>query len=421
MKNWSFARILLFLLTGAITLAVSLTWEVTYRLSQVMEASKYWVLSVEFLLGGLTILVLMLGVERRYPRLSMKLFQAAITIGICCYFLPGVTTFYSMRFMSPGVAALTIALVPLWLWIYKMGNWRKKLPALLICSVGVGLFFWGSTPTINTREIFILLVLFVASFFYATGLSFTRRIFWMHYGLELNLWAMLFASCLFGLMSVLFYEPRVVPESFDNHFMLYLAILSVLILGIGTFFYRYVAHHPRLTSMMTLTLGIPFLGVACTWISSASHTPHNLPCLLGVAIVLVTLGATGVGEPSAVWMTHFLTNTRRVGERVVCLLNGFVRVDKGPLVKIEIVDLSMGGLGFKCDDTIQVGDRALVSIPLGEGWTQLSVEAQIVHAVKSTVPGKPTQGRWQGGLQFSNIPEDRLQPLVEFLAGMGRH
>ena len=129
MKNISLARVLLYLLTGTITLAVSTTWEVTWRLSRIMEA-MYWVLALQYFIGAGTILILMLVLERRYPRISIKLLQASMTIGICCYFMPAVATFYSMKFMSPAIAALVVSIVPLWLWIYKIGNWRKKLPIL---------------------------------------------------------------------------------------------------------------------------------------------------------------------------------------------------------------------------------------------------------------------------------------------------
>jgi len=419
--KFSLARVLLFVLTGTITVLVSLTWEVIWRLASVMEYGKYWVLSSIYLGAAATLLALNLALERRYPRMSIKLFQASMTIGIACYFMPGVATFYSMKFMSPGVAALVMALVPLWLWIYRIGDWRKKLPSLLFCSLAVIVFFWGSTAEeVSAREWFILLVLFVSSFLYATGLAFTRRIFWMHYGLELNFWAMGFAACLFALMSFLFGEVRSVPENFQTSFVLYFGILSIVILGGGTFFYRYVAHQPRLISTMTLTLGIPLLAVIWSWLSDSFKTPLNVPCVISLLVFLVTLGVAGVGERSAAWMTHFLTNTRRVGERVVCKMSAFMKAEKGALTKIDIVDLSIGGVGFTCDDPIVVGNKILVSIPLGEGWTQVSVEAKIVHAVKIPDRSKAGQIRWHGGLMFINLPEDRLQPLVEFLAGMGR-
>lgn len=420
----SLSRVLQYLLTGAITVVVALNWEVTWRLAQVMSStSKYWVLSLQFLISALTITALMLIFERRVPRISLKLFQAAVAIGFTCYFMPGIATFYSMTFMSPGVAALMLALVPLWLWIYRMGSWQKKLPALLIGIVGAGVFFWGSAKTdqIGMREITIFFVLVAGSFLYATGIAFMRRIFWMHYGLEINLWAMFFASALFALMSFLYYEDRTVPEEFFERFLLFLGILGFLIYGLGTFFYRYVAHHPRLISTMTLTLGIPLLAVAYTWISPASRTPVSVVCVVGLGLVLFSLAFAGVHEQSGAWMTHFLTNTRRVGERVVCRLNAFIKSEKGPLLKIDVQDLSIGGVGFTCDDPIVVGDKTLVSLPIGEGWTQISVEATIVHAVKVPHPEKPNAILWHGGLMFINLPEERLQPLVEFLAGVGHH
>lgn len=419
MKNLSLARILLYLLTGTITLAVATTWEVTWRLSRIMESAMYWVLSLQYLIAAGTILALMLIIERRYPRISIKLLQASMTIGICCYFMPAVATFYSMKFMSPGIAALVVSISPLWLWIYKIGNWKKKAPALVICLASIIVFFFavGTGEDISTREIFILVVLFVSSYLYATGITFTRRIFWMHYGLELNFYAMGFAACLLGLLSVLFSENRSIPEAHSYVFVLYLGFLSVVILGAGTFFYRYVAHQPRLISMITLTVGIPLLALLITW--GIGVTPVTFLSVASALVALITLGITGVGEQSAAWMTHFLTNTRRVGERVVCKLNGFIKSEKGPLVKIDVTDLSIGGLGFNTDDALHVGNKTLVSIPLGEGWTQLSVEAKIVHAVKVPHPTNPGAVRWHGGLMFINIPEDRLQTLVEFLAGMG--
>lgn len=419
MKNLSLARILLYLLTGTITLAVSTTWEVTSRLSHIMEQAMYWVLSLQYFIAAGTVLVLMLVIERRYPRISIKLLQASMTIGICCYFMPAVATFYSMRFMSPAIAALVVSIVPLWLWIYKIGNWRKKAPALAICITAITVFFFAvaSGEQITTREIFILIVLFVSSYLYATGITFTRRIFWMHYGLELNFYAMGFAACLLGLLSVLFAENRALPEAQNYVFLVYLSFLSVVVLGAGTFFYRFVAHQPRFITMITFTVGIPLLALLIAWATGA--TPITFLSVTSAMVVLVTLGFTGVGEQSAAWMTHFLTNTRRVGERVVCKLNGFIKSEKGPLVKIDVNDLSIGGLGFYTDDALQVGNKTLVSIPLGEGWTQLSVEAKIVHAVKIPQPGNPGAFRWHGGLMFINIPEDRLQTLVEFLAGMG--
>jgi hypothetical protein len=142
--------------------------------------------------------------------------------------------------------------------------------------------------------------------------------------------------------------------------------------------------------------------------------------ILGLVTVLSVLILVGTGEPSGSWMTHFLTNTRRIGERVVCHIKSFVKTEKGAVIQLEVTDLSIGGMGYFSDEQVHVGQNVLVTVPLGSGWTQLSVEARIVHAVRVFNPSQPTVSRWHGGLMFINMPEERLQPFVEFIASVGR-
>jgi hypothetical protein len=393
---------------------VSMTWIVTAKIARIHASGYYWPLAFQYFGAAVALYVIPIVRHREFLRLSYKSAQAAVTLSVLFFFVPGLIYFASLKELPPVLGAMTLGLVPLFLWIYRIGIGKYRLLFLALAFAGIVLFYLGSVGRdhISLYKTQLLVYFFVGAFIFSIGIAFCKKVLWIHSAQDLTCFAMLFASVFFGICGLLFRETPFPEQAYRQSYNMWLLVLGPIITGLGAHAYRFVATTSSRIGTMIITAIIPLGALVSSYIMHRAETPINAYTGFGFTVFLVSLVLASRSERPGHWMSHHFNNTRRKGDRVLCRLEGYLKLPKGSLARFELMDISIGGLGFHCDSAFAVGDLVMVNIPLGENWTQVSMEGRIMHFAKSNNKEMP----YMGGVEFLRMREDILQVLVEFLA-----
>lgn len=400
-----------------LALTISTTWSM---LAKVRELPQFYTpLALQCFLGAGVLATLLLAFERRLPMLSLRSAHAAVTEGTLIYFLSSAMFFWSLKWLPSGIVGVISVLTPLWLFAFGMGSSYGKLKYLAGGLVGTALMVWATGWTAHPWSVFGIAVL--ASALYATGIAMAKRVFWIHSATELNFWSLIFGGTFCAILGFINLEwgKAAEPIRWSSSNLMYLAYGGMVICGVASYSYRYIGFQPDKLSTFLMTLIVPAGALGISIYSPGSSVMKLSMGPLGICGAVIAIGSlllAGRGENSSFWMGHYLNNSRRQGDRVMCALSGFVKGTKGGIHKIEVTDLSIGGLGFRCDSYYEIGDEVVVTLPMGLAWTQVGLDCRVIHIQKNE---NNTQFPWTGGLIFKNVTVDNLQYLVEFLAKIG--
>ncbi len=396
-------------------LILSTTWVVISRLS-IQGDPFFWAISAQYFFAALVGLVMQAVFEKRVPHLSLKLLQSAITIGVVCFWLPSITYFSALRELPSVIPAMTFTMIPLWFWMFRIGRGTDRPIFLLLTTAGTILFYLGTSgfAKVTEHHLILLAALLVSSFLCAMGMAFSKKIFWIHSPKGLAFWSMMVASLLSAMFAMMQEDFSI--SAWSTHRWLDVAYLGIVATGLMAYGYRYLAAHAKVVPTILMTLMMPVGALIITYLTNPSQISWNAYSILGMLMYSGAVFFAARSENPIHWLSHFLNNSRRQGDRVSCHIKGFMKKEKGPIANIEVKDLSIGGLGFSSDTEFQVADVVFVSFPLGRHWTQITFECQIMHRHKTSDAQHP----WSGGVEFRHLEEATRQTLVEFLAKIGR-
>jgi hypothetical protein len=77
----------------------------------------------------------------------------------------------------------------------------------------------------------------------------------------------------------------------------------------------------------------------------------------------------------------------------------------------QLVDLSSRGVGLVTDRELGVGDRLALVFPLGEGESELRVNAEVRHVR----PERGEPGHWRAGGFFRGLPPADHERIIRFI------
>lgn len=398
------------LLSGVL---ISLTWTATAHVTR-LNTTFFFPLAIQYLLASVVVFVLPLILHQELLRVSLKSMQAALTLAVIFYFIPGLIFFRALRDVSPILGAMAAGMAPLMLWMFGVGHGRHRFIYLLLGLSAITLFFLGNsvdTP-LDFDKAQLVGMMVGATVMYSIGLALCKRVFWIHKAQDLTCFAMFFAGLMFLVLAILFGEEPM-PAEHAREFQVWIFCLGALVTGLGAHAYRYIAIHSSRMMTLLITMMIPVGAYLSARYLGFGAFDWNVYRLGGAGLYLLVMVFACWTELPTYWMANHFNNTRRKGDRINCKLPGYIKLPSGPLGRLELSDISVGGLGFKCDTLFQVADDVIITFPLGQNWTQVSMEARVVYFSKSKDPELP----WAGGVEFVQLKDDGIiQILVEIIA-----
>ena len=239
-----------------IGLLIGVGWELAAKVSSFPQSGIAHPLFSIFLVSAAVLLIGQLIFDRNLPWLTLRSFQGSTFLGLIYFLLPSLLAFRAIKIVSPLIAVMAFGTVPLWFWMFKMGRGAHRIPFLLACLVGIGLFFkgsMGSQPIVTAHYLAVLSLVF-ASFLCAVAVIICRKVFWIHSSLELNFWAMLVAALISALLLYLFTEPS--PDGARGlQYWAYLLSYALITGGIA-FGDRFVTFHASQAVTLAVTLAV---------------------------------------------------------------------------------------------------------------------------------------------------------------------
>jgi len=377
----------------------------------------YLPLAARFLFGAITLFFIPAIFLRRFPQSSLRLLHAALSVSALTYFMAPLLAQVALKTLPSASVALVMCTVPIWLALLVKGISLDRFPDLFLLFLGVASFFVGVWPLADERGNpgMAMLLLGLACFCQVMGIWLSRRLFWLHSALDLNFWAMALAGGAHLVLALLQAEPAqlVTDRSF---FPTYGIVAFVGFVCTGAAAYLYRVESITRNTLVVLTMLVPTMALVFA-AGAMGETPINAFTMVGLLITLFALGKECLKGIPAHWMTLLLNNDRRQGDRLVCLLDGFMRRQGDPQTfRIQVIDLSIGGIGFRLDKEANKGETVLVTLPMGKNWTSITLEGRITHSVKTGGREYP----FGGGIEFLNLSGHRRQCVVEFLARVSR-
>ncbi len=393
------------LLLGAV---LSTTWICIAVLAR-MESAVFLPQAVRFLGAASVLLVLGFIATKRLPQISLRLFHAAITVAALAYVLSPLLCYYSLRTLSSGLGALVYVSIPIWFLLAAYGEGRDRLWHHVLLVVGLVLVAIGSWDQADLRGggITALVTLVIGMIAFMAGVWVSRRLFWLHAAMDLNFWSMLFAGVAHCLLAMTASEFGGV-SSWGGTYWKVLLFLSMVVTGLGSYFYRV---RRGTASSVILTIVTPILALVMGYFAWG-ETPINLLTVAGALLVLGVLLFSAVVTVPTRWLVLYLNNDKRQGDRLVCFIQGEAVMADGTKVLLQIIDIGIGGLGFRAKGSLKAGDVLQVSLPVAQQTSVLSLSGQVAHVA----PHSSREFPLLGGLIFTSISESRWQSLVEFLA-----
>ncbi len=398
----------------AIAVLLSTTWLTSAILVRTTDL-VYLPLAGRFLIGATTLFFIPVIFLRRMPQTSLRLLHASLSVSVLVYFLSPLLVVVSLNTLPSGMAALVMCSAPLWLSLLARGVQLNKLPNYLLLVMGLLSFLVGCWELAAERgnPVYALLFLAFACLSQVLGIWMSRRLFWLHSALDLNFWAMTLAGVAHLILALVHGELAKVP-TLGKEVWVVMAWLGLMATGCAAYLYR-VESMVRNT-LVLLTMLVPTLSLLVGF-SAMGETPLNGFTLGGTLLVLFVLAKEGIRAIPAHWMTLLLNNDRRQGDRLVCLLDGYLKKQGDTATaKVQITNLSIGGIGFRLDRQIAGKDRILLTLPMGQNWTSVTLEGVVAHVKK----GGTMEFPYSGGIEFQNLSGFRRQCVVEFLARVSR-
>lgn len=360
-----------------------------------------------FLSGALVLGVAPLIFWRRPPGLSIRLLHAAVTVGGLSYFIAPVFTFYALRVVPSGLVAVLYLSVPLWFLLLAYHGQEATLADFAMAGIGIVVFCGAIVPVSYVRgpAHLPLLCLFVGTFAFMCGGWVARRLFWLHSGLDLGFWSMLFAGIAHLLMGVIVGEHHEM-QHWDRAYWGYLLYLGIFVTGLAAFI---GTGRKNFTGALAETVIAPILALGLG-IALWRETPLD-PFVIGATVlvaypVIRNLNITPLGR----WMALTLYNEKRQGDRLVCQLDAEIGTQRS-----RIVDIALDGVGFRSDHQFKDGETVPLKFPIGRDGGHVFVECRIAHCQAG---GKGYA--YVGGLEFVRTTVEHRQSLVEFLARLAR-
>lgn len=369
------------------------------------------------LMAIMGLVFLLIRARRRRSRVSIplqfsfKTIQASFTLAFLAYVLFPLLLFQALRVVPSGQAAMVMGSVPV-LALFGMGLAQVAWPFAVVSVAAGAAFFSGvyAQAMLRGDPVPAAFFLWGAVIVYLCALWTSKRLFWLHDALEIVFWSPLIASAAHFCLALIAGESWRDIRSWPFAYWMVLAYLGVGG-GMGVALYRRVGFRHRQLEISVFSAAIPLLGVALGGVLWG-ETPLN-PITISSAIALAVVLFTGSRYvPAKLWMTHFLQNDIRHGDRHPCHMVGIVRPEKGASARIQVTDISIGGLGFHCDTKLEVSSDVVVELPLSDNWSQVTLDCRVIHLHPSSDPKMP----WAGGLRWRNMPDSKLHNVVEFLA-----
>jgi len=393
-----------------ISVLIAPTWILLAVLSR-WEEAIYFPMAVRYLGTAIVLAGVPFLFRGWLPRISLRLLHAAITVAGLAYFLSPVLCFFALRRLPSGFVALVFATVPMWFILVAYGAGRERLPSYFVLVAGLVLLYLGVRPEAELRGNSLLGLICLAGSVvsFVAGVWVSKRLFWLHSAVELNFWSMMLASGAHWIMGLVNREANA-PWAWSQSYWIYLMVLTLISTGLPALFYRVEAMGQVTT--LQVTLCVPLFAILAGW-RAWGETPVNALTLLGAAAVLAVLGVNCLqGRPSQ-WLCHMLHNDKRQGDRLACILDAFLRlIQGGSPTKIQVVNLSIGGLGFRSLSRFEPGQKIAITVPLARNLTSVTLTGRIVHVSPSRNKDFP----WIGGIEFEDISLGKRQSVVEFLA-----
>jgi hypothetical protein len=393
---------------------IATSWLPLVQLSR-MDASIYLPNGIRFLIAAIALLGIKLALAKEFPHLSLRIIHASCATALLAYFIPGYLIFTMIRSFPSGTFPLLTAFIPLWcILFWPVINWARGTYYLLFVAlevIGFTLFITGlrGGDPFSNQEIITLVLLVFSMGTYAAAIAMVRRVSWIHSCEDVNIWAMLIAGVLFCILGVTSGES---PFKLSFNYYVLLITSAVITLSMGIYLYRSMAIESNTYVLFSLWIGGILGGelISMFWIKD---TPLGLRTGIGTLLTLAPF-FSGLGkERIHVWASHYISNTRRQGDRVFCRLNGYMKTVQGVTVKILTHDLSIGGLGVVSEAHIPIAENVVLSLPIQTSeWSQVSLDCQVVHMQKTEDPTWP----YRGGLSFKKLHPTQRTLLIEFLA-----
>jgi drug/metabolite transporter (DMT)-like permease len=392
---------------------LSFYWIATVAVSRVGLATH---LPLAFIyLAGAVILFLIVSItERRLPDFSIRLFQAAVTIGGLVYFMGPFFCLVSLRTLPSALGALAFALTPLF-FLFIDAKTFDRLLNLMVGIVALCIYYYGSHTESDLRgNSFIAFVtLFGYPLCLAAGAYLARKLFWTHAPGDLNLWSMLVAGI--AHLSLAFASGEwSLQYEWGAVTWYYIAYLAIVPTGLGYFIYQIGATKAGTFGAMTYSLVTPTVAIL-TGYALWAESPINEWVGIGLGLMFAVIALDSYAIKPARWMCHYLRNDVRQGDRLMCHLDAEAKINEVSS-KIQVVDLSLGGLGFRSETGFAKGETVGVDLPISNQGGNLRLDCTVAHIQ----PYRSAEFPWSGGLVFPKLSAEKSQYLVEFLAKLAK-
>lgn len=395
------------------TALLSFYWIATVVIARGSFAS-HLPLAIQFLGGALIIFVMVSITERRLPQFSIRLFQASITVGGLVYFMAPFFLLIALRTLPSALGAIAFAITPLVFLVIDAKTFDRFLN-FAVCAVAMGIYYFGAHAEADLRgnSLIAFFVLFGYPICLALGAYLSRKLFWTHAPGDLNLWSMIVAAI--GHLALAFAAGEFsLAKQWPPVYWSYLGYLAIIPTGFGYFLYQVGATRAGTFGAMAYSLLCPAFAIGTgylLWMES----PVNAWVGVALALVFVVLALDSYAIRPTRWMCHYLRNDVRQGDRLVCHLDAFASVNKIPS-KIQVVDLSLGGLGFRSETGFAKGEIVTVDLSISNSGGTLHLDCKVAHIQ----PYHSAEFPHSGGLVFPKLSAEKSQYLVEFLAKLSK-
>lgn len=354
--------------------------------------------------------------RQQLRKLTLRIFQASLVLGFLAYVLCPLLMFQAIRVIPSGMVALAFAGLPLVIMVGYL-NYRNRIAYVFLFLGALAAFVVGVQGEASLRGNPWAGLLILAGAIFAQSLAtwLTKKVFWLHSSWELCFWSLLMASAILFLLAAVAGETTKTFQSWSTIYRFYLVATSFGF-GLCLLAYRAIAYRLGTAGSVVMTLTIPICGLLMGF-ASWEETPLNLVTLSASAVVILALIINGASVKSGLWLSHFLYNDMRKGDRLACQLDGFLRsnttIGTG---RVRVEDISIGGLGVLTDATLEVNQHVVLDLPLSESGNQMTLECQVIHYHPSKGGVLPLFV----GLVWLPMNASRAEDIVEFLAKAGR-
>lgn len=248
--------------------------------------------ALRFLIGG----VLMLGwcaFSGKKVAISRKDALRLLLIGVLLLSGGNVVLAWTEKFINSGLAALIVAVVPIWVALIEatFGGDRLKLRGWMGLLLGIGGLFVLLWPDITTggavgkRDLLVCFVLTLGSLSWALGSVVSRRSRLGIGPFAATGWEMLFSGAVNGLIALSLGEHRHADWSRSG----WLAIAYLVTFGslVGFTAYIWLLEHVPTAKVATYAYVNPVVAVFLGWLLQGEHIDRHM--VLGMAVIIVAV------------------------------------------------------------------------------------------------------------------------------------